>query len=59
MSCFLVTALFINYFKSLTYPILATRPSVLAGEPSVTKDGDAMINDAGKHEVKGEGESCF
>ena len=46
---------FIFDFKNRWQPILATRPSVLAGETHDPKDGDAMINDAGKHGVKGEG----
>ncbi len=41
--------------KNRPQPTLATRPSVLAGETFDPKDGDAMINDAGKHEVKSEG----
>jgi hypothetical protein len=52
---FFDTSEFIFDLKNRQQPIPATRPSVLAGETLDPKDGDAMINDPGKREVKGEG----
>jgi hypothetical protein len=42
------------HVKSRCYPTLATRPSVLAGQfaRKGPKDGEAMINEAGKWQVK-------
>ena len=52
-SGFLATVSLVFHFKNRVQPIPVIHPSVaLSNDCLNLNDGDAMINDAGKHEVK-------
>src|SRR5258708_4519258 len=60
-SGFLAKRYFMFHIRNRGYPIHKPRPAVLAGRVCLTcpSDGDAMINDPGKHEVKNQALTAY